>query len=30
MLLNVMASLDLLGAEEGWAQRLVEGCRQDA
>lgn len=29
MLLNVMASLDLLGAEEGWAQRLVEGCRQD-
>jgi len=30
MLLNVIASLDLLGAEEGWAQRLVEGCRQDA
>jgi len=29
MLLNVMASLDLLGAEEGWAQRLIEGCRQD-
>jgi len=29
MLLNVMASLDLLGADEGWAQRLVEGCRED-
>jgi AcrR family transcriptional regulator len=29
MLLNVMASLDLLGAEEGWAQRLIEGCRKD-
>jgi AcrR family transcriptional regulator len=29
MLLNVMASLELLGAEEGWAQRLIEGCRQD-
>src|SRR6478672_5339212 len=24
MLLNVMASLDLLGADEGWAKRLVE------
>jgi AcrR family transcriptional regulator len=30
MLLNVMASMDLLGADEGWAQRLVEGCRKDA
>ena len=29
MLLNVMASLELLGAEEGWAQRLVDGCRRD-
>jgi AcrR family transcriptional regulator len=29
MLLNVMASLDLLGADEGWAQRLLEGCRKD-
>jgi AcrR family transcriptional regulator len=27
MLLNVMASMDLLKADEGWAQRLVEGCR---
>src|SRR5215212_3131796 len=30
MLLNVIASMDLLGAEEGWAQRLVDGCRKDA
>jgi AcrR family transcriptional regulator len=29
MLLNVMASMDLLGADEGWAKRLVEGCRKD-
>ena len=29
MLLNVIASMDLLGAEEGWAQRLIDGCRQD-
>jgi AcrR family transcriptional regulator len=29
MLLNVMASLDLLGADEGWARRLIEGCRKD-
>jgi AcrR family transcriptional regulator len=29
MLLNVMASMDLLKASEGWAQRLVEGCRKD-
>jgi AcrR family transcriptional regulator len=29
MLLNVMASMDLLGADEGWAQRLVDGCRRD-
>ena len=30
MLLNVVASMDLLGADEGWAQRLIEGCRTDA
>jgi AcrR family transcriptional regulator len=29
MLLNVMASMDLLQADEGWAQRLAEGCRKD-
>jgi AcrR family transcriptional regulator len=29
MLLNVMASLHLLGADAGWAQRLLEGCRKD-
>ena len=29
MLLNVMASLDLLGADEGWAQRLIAGSRED-
>jgi AcrR family transcriptional regulator len=29
MLLNVMASLELLGADEGWAKRLIEGCRAD-
>jgi len=29
MLLNVIASLDLLGADDGWAQRLIEGCRKD-
>jgi len=29
MLLNVIASMDLLGADEGWAERLIEGCRQD-
>src|SRR5215212_382199 len=30
MLLNVIASMDLLQAQEGWAQRLIEGCRKDA
>ena len=30
MLLNVMASMDLLQAGEPWAQRLVDGCRKDA
>jgi AcrR family transcriptional regulator len=29
MLLNVIASMDLLAADEGWAQRLLEGCRKD-
>jgi AcrR family transcriptional regulator len=29
MLLNVIASMDLLEADEGWAQRLIEGCRKD-
>ena len=29
MLLNVVASMDLLGASEGWAQRLIDGCRRD-
>jgi AcrR family transcriptional regulator len=29
MLLNVMASLELLGADEGWAKRLIEGSRTD-
>jgi AcrR family transcriptional regulator len=30
MLLNVIASMDLLKADEGWAQRLIDGCKQDA
>jgi AcrR family transcriptional regulator len=29
MLLNVMASMELLAAAEGWAERLIEGCRKD-
>jgi AcrR family transcriptional regulator len=29
MLLNVIASMDLLNADDGWAQRLLEGCRKD-
>ena len=29
MLLNVVASLDLLQADEGWAQRLLDGCQKD-
>jgi AcrR family transcriptional regulator len=28
MLLNVVASMDLLHSEEGWAKRLIEGCRE--
>jgi AcrR family transcriptional regulator len=30
MLFNVMASMDLLEAEHGWAERLLDGCRKDA
>ncbi|MFL5945902.1 MAG: TetR/AcrR family transcriptional regulator [Gaiellaceae bacterium] len=30
MLLNVLASMDALNAEAGWAQRLLDGCRKDA
>ena len=29
MLLNVMASMDLLKADEAWAERLIAGCRKD-
>jgi len=29
MLINVMSSIDLYGANEGWAKRLVEGCLKD-
>jgi AcrR family transcriptional regulator len=29
MLLNVLASMDALNSEAGWAQRLLEGCRKD-
>jgi AcrR family transcriptional regulator len=29
MLLNVIASMDLLGADEGWAERLIEGCKEE-
>jgi hypothetical protein len=29
MLLNVIASMDLLQADEGWAERLIDGCRKD-
>ena len=29
MLLNVMASMHLLNADAGWAQRLLDGCRKD-
>ena len=29
MLLNVIASMELLQADEGWAKRLIEGCRTD-
>ena len=30
MLLNVIASMKLLEADEGWAQRLIEGCKEPA
>jgi AcrR family transcriptional regulator len=29
MLLNVIASMELLGSDEPWAKRLIEGCRSD-
>ena len=29
MLLNVLASMDLLDADEPWAERLLAGCRHD-
>jgi AcrR family transcriptional regulator len=29
MLLNVVASMDLLQADAGWARRLLEGCSKD-
>lgn len=28
MLLNVVASMDLLDSDEGWAKRLVESCKE--
>jgi AcrR family transcriptional regulator len=28
MLLNVIASMNLLGSEQPWARRLIEGCRE--
>jgi AcrR family transcriptional regulator len=30
MLLNVLASMDVRESNLGWAQRLLEGCREDA
>ena len=30
MLLNVIASMDLLEADAGWAQRLIDGCSKDS
>jgi AcrR family transcriptional regulator len=29
MLLNVIASMELMQADEGWAKRLIEGCGKD-
>ena len=29
MHLNVIASMELLDASEGWAERLIEGCHKD-
>ena len=28
MLLNVVASMDLLNSDEPWARRLVDGCKE--
>jgi AcrR family transcriptional regulator len=30
MLLNVIASMDLYESPEGWSQRLLSGCKEDA
>jgi AcrR family transcriptional regulator len=30
MLLNVVASMDLLHSDEPWTRRLIEGCKNDA
>jgi AcrR family transcriptional regulator len=30
MLLNVIASMQLLESEEGWARLLIEGCKRDS
>jgi AcrR family transcriptional regulator len=30
MLLNVIAAMDLLHDEDGWAKRLMDACREDA
>ncbi len=29
MLLNVVATMDLLHADESWAKRLLEGCGKE-
>ena len=29
MLINVVASMDLLDADEPWAQKLLEGCERE-
>jgi AcrR family transcriptional regulator len=29
MLLNVMASMELMEADEGWSRLLIEGCKRD-
>jgi hypothetical protein len=29
MLLNVIASMDLLESDQSWARMLVEGCKRD-
>jgi len=30
MLLNVIAAMDLKDSTEGWAQRLLDGCKKNA